>query len=139
MTPLLLGLVFGLVGRLVEELGWTGFVIPRARPRYGVLATGFLAGILWAAWHLLQGSWTASAAAGRVPPALFVAVGFLTSYLVPYRVLMVWVYDRTNSLLVAVLMHASLIVSSISTFGLTPPAISGVPFLTLFLVFTIAE
>lgn len=139
MTPLLLGLVFGPLGALVEELGWTGFAIPRLRRRYGVLATGLLVGILWAAWHLLQGAWTSSAAAGAVPPALFVAVGFAGSYLLPYRVLMVWVYDRTNSLLVAVLMHASLIVSSISTFGLTPPAITGVPFMTLFLVFTIAE
>ena len=52
---------------------------------------------------------------------------------------MVWVYDQTNSLLVAVLMHASLIVSSISTFGLTPPAITGVSFLAMFLVFTITE
>jgi hypothetical protein len=32
----------------------------------------------------------------------------------------------------------SLIASSISSFGLVPPAISGVPFLTLFLVFTAA-
>jgi CAAX protease family protein len=139
VTPLLLGLVFGPLGALVEELGWTGFATPRLRLRHSVLATGLLMGILWAAWHLLQGSWTASAAAGPVPPALFVTVGFLTSYLLPYRVLMVWVYDRTNSLLLAVLMHASLIVSSISTFGLTPPAITGLPFLTLFLVFTIAE
>ena len=139
VTPLLLGLVFGPLGALVEELGWTGFAIPRLRRRYGVLATGLVVGILWAVWHLLQGAWTSSAAAGPVPPALFVAVGFAASYLLPYRVLMVWVYDRTNSLLVAVLMHASLIVSSISTFGLTPPAITGVPFLALFLVFTITE
>jgi hypothetical protein len=32
----------------------------------------------------------------------------------------------------------SLIASSISGFGLVPPAISGMPFLTLFLVFTAA-
>ncbi len=139
LTPLLLGLVFGPVGGLVEELGWTGFVIPRMRRRHSVLATGLLVGVLWAAWHLLQGAWTSSAAAGPVPPALFVAVGFGASYLLPYRVLMVWVYDRTNSLLVAVLMHASLIASTISTFGLTPPGITGVPFLTLFLVFALAE
>jgi len=38
---------------------------------------------------------------GRVPPARFVAVGFIASYLLPYQVLMVWVYDRINGLLVA--------------------------------------
>jgi hypothetical protein len=52
---------------------------------------------------------------------------------------MVWVYDRTESLLVAVLMHESLIVSSVSTFGLVPPTISRVPFLIMFLVFAAIE
>ena len=32
-------------------------------------------------------------------------VGFLSSYLIPYRILMVWVYDRTGSLVVAILMR----------------------------------
>jgi CAAX protease family protein len=65
-----------------------------------------------------------------------VIVGLLSSYLIPYRILMVWVYDRTGSLLVAILMHASLIASSISGFGLVPPSISGVPFLIMFFGFT---
>jgi hypothetical protein len=65
-----------------------------------------------------------------------VILGFLSSYLIPYRILMVWVYDRTGSLLVAILVHASLIASSISGFGLVPPSISGVPFLIMFFAFT---
>jgi CAAX protease family protein len=65
-----------------------------------------------------------------------VIVGLLSTYLLPYRVLMVWVYDRTGSLFVAILMHASLIASSISGFGLVPPSISGAPFLIMFLAFT---
>lgn len=137
-SPLLLGIVVGLGGGFVEELGWTGFAVPRLLRRHSVLATGLIVGVLWAAWHLLQGLWTAVTSSGAVPPALFVTVGFVSSYLLPYRVLMVWVYDRTESVLVAVLMHASLIVSSISGSGLVPPAISGVPFLTLFLVFSAA-
>jgi uncharacterized protein len=36
--------------------------------------------------------------------------------LTAYRVLMVWVYDRTESLLVATLMHASLTASTIFVF-----------------------
>jgi membrane protease YdiL (CAAX protease family) len=135
-SPLLLGIAVGLGGGFLEELGWTGFAIPRLRQRHGVLATGLIVGVLWAAWHLLQGLWTSGASSGAVPPALFVAVGFFSTYLLPYRVLMVWVYDRTGSLPVAILMHASLIASTISGFGLVPPVISGVPFLILFLVFT---
>ena len=135
-SPLLLGLAVGLVGGFVEELGWTGFAIPRLRRRHGVLATGLTVGVLWAVWHLLQSLWVAPTSSGTVPPALFVTVGFFSTYLLPYRVLMVWVYDRTGSLPVAVLMHASLIASTIAGFGLIPLAISGVLFLTLFFVFT---
>jgi uncharacterized protein len=104
LSPVLLGIAVGLVGGFVEELGWTGFAVPKLRLRHGVLATGLIVGILWAVWHLLQVIWTASAASGPVPPALFVSVGFFSTYLLPYRVLMVWVYDRTGSLLIAVLM-----------------------------------
>ena len=135
-APLLLGIGWGLAGGFLEELGWTGFAIPSLRSRRGILATGLIVGVLWAAWHLPQGIWTASTASGPIPPMLFVIVGFLSSYLIPYRILMVWVYDRTRSLLVAILMHASLIASSISGFGLVPPSISGVPFLIMFLAFT---
>ena len=51
---------------------------------------------------------------------------FYAGVLPAYRVLMVWVYDRTGSLPVAMLMHASL---SASTLILQPPA-AGTPFLT---------
>jgi hypothetical protein len=48
-----------------------------------------------------------------------------------FRVLMVWVYDRTGSLLVAMLMHVSL-TASIRIFD--PLAISGVALVTYSLV-----
>jgi uncharacterized protein len=38
---------------------------------------------------------------------LYIAV-LLFSFLIPYRILMVWVYDRTQSVLVVMLMHAPL-------------------------------
>jgi membrane protease YdiL (CAAX protease family) len=46
---------------------------------------------------------------------MFVA---LFSFLPPYRVLMTWVFDRTGSTLVAILMHASL-TTSMLLFGST--------------------
>jgi membrane protease YdiL (CAAX protease family) len=129
---LLLGIAVGLVGGLLEELGWTGFAVPRLRRRHGVLATGLLVGVLWGAWHLLTNDfWPSGATAGGLPLALFVSVrgvDLLVGGLLSYRVLMVWVYDRTGSLLLAVLMHASLIVCDI--FVLAPMAIAGAHFLT---------
>jgi hypothetical protein len=40
----LLGLAVGLTVPIFEELGWTGFAIPKLLPRYGVLGTGLIMG-----------------------------------------------------------------------------------------------
>jgi uncharacterized protein len=98
------GIAVGLVGPFLEELGWTGFALPRLRRRYGVFTTGLWMGLLWGAWHfpLFAGDKDPQ---DTVPAALLVAA-LLFAWLIPYRVLMVWVYDRTGSLLLAYLMHA---------------------------------
>jgi uncharacterized protein len=94
MASLLVGgLVVGLLVPFFEELGWTGFATAELRKRHGVLATGLILGLLWGAWHVPLYPATDS---GAVPLALYVPV-MAFSILLPYRVLMVWVYDRTQS------------------------------------------
>jgi membrane protease YdiL (CAAX protease family) len=95
----------GLLVGVCEEIGWTGFAIPRLRRRYGLLGTGLVLGIVWGAWHFLM-FWERDSLSGALPLALLLVRLF--AWLPAYRVLMVWVYDRTGSLLVAILMHASL-------------------------------
>jgi membrane protease YdiL (CAAX protease family) len=132
-TFLLSGIAVALMVGILEELGWTGFATPRLLARHGVLATGLIVGVLWGAWHILAHDfWAGGISSGGLPLALFVTVngfGFLLGQLPAFRVLMVWVYDRTESLLVAMLMHASL---TASTFIIGPGAlaISGVALLT---------
>jgi membrane protease YdiL (CAAX protease family) len=132
---LLFGIASGLLGGgFLEELGWTGFAVPRLRLHNGALTTGLIVGVLWGALHFSVIFWLSGRTLGALPLALFLTVrGFdlLVGGLVAFRVLMVWVYDRTGSLLVAMLMHASL---SASMLILGPPAIAGVPFLTYLLV-----
>jgi uncharacterized protein len=121
----LMGIVVGLIVGIFEELGWTGFAVPTLlKLRYGVLSTGLIVGVLWGAWHLLFNDiWASVATSGGLSPALFaVGVGLvlLVGQLPAYRVLMVWVYERSGgSLLLAILMHASY---SASTFILGPVA-----------------
>jgi len=117
---LLSGVATGLIVPVFEELGWTGFATPRLRQRRGILATGLIMGLLWGAWHfpLFAGS---AGSSGALPPTLFLAA-MLFSWLVPYRVLMVWVYDRSESLMLAMVMHVPIVVSQ---YVLTPEAISG--------------
>jgi protein-S-isoprenylcysteine O-methyltransferase Ste14/membrane protease YdiL (CAAX protease family) len=131
---LLIGIAVGLVVGIFEELGWTGFAM---RQRYGVLTTGLIVGVLWGAWHFILAFWASGDSSGSLSMPLFLPWVLYNVGLLPvYRVLMVGVYDRTGSLLVAMLMHASL------TGGLAmifmPLAISGVPNLIWYLVLTVA-
>jgi uncharacterized protein len=123
-------LLFSIAGALtvgiLEELGWTGFATPTLRRRYSAFATALIVGVPWGAWHLLTNDmWIAGTYSGELSVGLFVTLNGLTlliGQLPAYRVLMVWVYDRTDSLLVAMLMHASL---SACTFALGPERLTG--------------
>jgi membrane protease YdiL (CAAX protease family) len=111
---LLVSLAVGLSAGIFEELGWTGFAIPALRQRHGVLATGVIVGIWWSAWHLFPLIWARRAAAGDLAMPVYLiatAGGVFVGYLTAFRVLMTWVYDRTESTLVAILMHASITAS----------------------------
>lgn len=108
---LLQGLLAGLAAGLLEELGWTGFAVPTLRRRHGVFTTGLIVGVLWAAWHFLVKIWGSEAFGLRSVMAADLTSAVLQ--LTGFRILMVWVHDRTDSLLVAMLMHASLTASTV--------------------------
>jgi uncharacterized protein len=112
-SVLLFGIAVGLGAGFFEELGWTGFAVPTLlKLRHGVLGTGLFVGVLWGVWHFLTSFWGSGTTSGAFSLAIFVpGVLFAVGILPAYRVLMVWVYDRTGSLLVAMLMHASLTAS----------------------------
>jgi membrane protease YdiL (CAAX protease family) len=123
---LLNSVAVGLAVGFFEELGWTAFAVPRLRLRYGVLTTGLILGFLWGAWHFLM-FWESDSFSGALPLALL--LGRLFSWRPVYRVLMVWVYDRTGSLLIAILMHSSLMVSMV----VVDPPLTGTDIFTLML------
>jgi CAAX protease family protein len=120
-----IGLAVGLSAGVFEELGWTGFATPTLRRRYRVAATGLIVGIWWSAWHLLPNVWSSRAASGELSISVFLAstaIGVFVGYLTAFRVLMVWVYEHTESALVAMLMHASFTASLLI---LNPVGLSG--------------
>jgi CAAX protease family protein len=99
-----LGVAVGLLAGLFEEIGWTGFALPRLLVRFGALRAALTLGALWSAWHVVA-DFLGSASQ-------------LMSYWLPHfaafcvamiatRVLMVAVYTRTRSVLLMQLMHAS--------------------------------
>jgi membrane protease YdiL (CAAX protease family) len=120
---LLFGIGWGLIGGgLLEETGWTGFAVPELRRRYSAFTTGLIVGILWGVWHILITFWMSGTPSGDLSLAIFLpAMIFYMVSLPAYRVLLVWVYDRTGSLLVVMLMHA---IFSTSRIILNPPALA---------------
>jgi membrane protease YdiL (CAAX protease family) len=125
-TLVAVGLAVAVSAGIFEEIGWTGFAIPHLLRRHGVFATGVVVGVLWSAWHVLVSIvWAAPATAGDLPIAVFLIwsiIGNPVGYLTAFRVLMVWVYDRTGSVLIAMLMHVSV---TASVLILDPAALSG--------------
>jgi membrane protease YdiL (CAAX protease family) len=126
----LTGLGVGVGAGFFEELGWSGVAVPRLLERLGLTTTGLTVGIVWGAWHFLAIHWGSANAIGTVPVAIYLLVA-LFSFLVPYRILMTWVYQHTRSTLIGVLMHASL-TSSMLILG---PPVSGAQLLTYDLAF----
>ena len=127
----------GLMVGIFEELGWTGFAVHTMLKRGGdILSTGLIVGLLFGAWNslmvfLMSGT---PSGAGGLSLVIFLPATIFT-WLPTYRVLMVWVYERTGSLLLAMLMYASLI-----AFWriLTPLALSGLTLVIYYLIFTAA-
>ena len=84
-------------------------------------------------WHLLSNYLGSSVGAGTFPLPVYMAV-ILFSFLPPFRVLMTWVYDYTGSLLIAILMHASLDIFWILS---TPTVLTGQQRMTWYVVWAV--
>lgn len=113
------GLLVGMAVGLFEELGWTGFATPRLVQRYSIILSGLVIGTLWGAWHFIL-FWERDSFTGILP--FFILMGRLLAWLPPFRVFMVWVYERTESLLLTVLIHMSLV---FTTTVIVPMSLTG--------------
>ena len=120
-----------LVGSL-EEIGWTGFAAPHLRMRHSIFATGLTIGVGWGAWHFPL-FWQPDSFSGPLPLATLLTALF--SWLPPWRVLLVWLHDRTQSLPVVMLMHAAV---SFVTITVRPEGLSGTRLLIGLLVSPVA-
>jgi membrane protease YdiL (CAAX protease family) len=100
-------LAFGtLFSALWEEIGWTGFATPHLLQRFRPLKTALLLGIIHTFWHLVADYWGASAYYGEL---YRYAIHFLLWMvgLTVLRILIIWIYVRTDSLVLGWLTHFS--------------------------------
>jgi membrane protease YdiL (CAAX protease family) len=100
-------LFIGLTAGTLEEFGWTGFALPRLLARHSAFSAAFRLGIIWALWHVLLILWVWPEVRSS-NLALMLGGGLIwCAALVPYRILMSWVYVNTkSSLLSGIIMHA---------------------------------
>lgn len=72
-----------------EEPGWRGFALPRLQERFSPVKATLVLGLIWGVWH--------------VP--LYGPVGFVVPLVLAF--FYTWLFNRTGSTLMAILLHAS--------------------------------
>jgi membrane protease YdiL (CAAX protease family) len=104
---------------LWEEVAWMGFVQARLQTRYGVLLAVLITAVLFALQHVPL--FVGQSMGFVIPVAFFVLT-------IPFRALMAWIYNRTDSLFVVGLVHAAgdgAIAGTITGVGLLPRLYDG--------------
>lgn len=93
-----------LFSALWEEIGWTGFATPVMLKTLTPLKVGLLLGFLHAIWHLAASVYGSGTFHGN----LFIANFLATSVgIVGLRIVTIWIYAQTDSLVLGWLTHAS--------------------------------
>jgi membrane protease YdiL (CAAX protease family) len=99
-----------IMGGFGEELGWRGFMLPRAQARYSALVASLIVGVLHGLWHVpmffIEGlsPYQEMAAAANI---WVVILGYTVLYVTPWAILWTCLLNNTRgSLLLAIVMHA---------------------------------
>jgi membrane protease YdiL (CAAX protease family) len=101
----LLGATFGLGAGFLEETGWMGFAYRKLRPGRSALGAAALLGLLWGLWHMPVVDYLGAAAPhGAYWLPFYLAFIALVAAI---RVIIAWLYEATDSLLLPMLLHAS--------------------------------
>jgi len=99
------GILFGIPAGFLEEIGWTGYALPKMLSANDGLAPSVLLGLLWAVWHLPVINYLGTASPhGAYWLPFFLAFSLAMTAM---RVLIAWIYENTKSVLLAQLMHVS--------------------------------
>jgi len=89
---------------LWEEIGWTGYATPRMLKVYSPLKTGIYLGVIHMFFHLVADYWGAGVFFGK----LYLAHLLLwMAGLIVLRIITLWVYIRTKSVVLGWLTHLS--------------------------------
>lgn len=97
-------IMMGILAGFIEETGWMGFAFPKMRSKHGLIRTSIYLGFIHGLWHFPLWFFLQYSALGGYWYPYFIA---FVAFLVALRVIMVWAYSHTNSLLLSQMIHAS--------------------------------
>ena len=105
-APILLigNIMMGVAAGFLEEPGWMGFAFPKMKERHSLIRSSINLGLIHGLWHFPLWFLFTYAHLGVYWFPYFIAFVIL---LVALRVILVWTYSHTNSLLLSQLIHAS--------------------------------
>jgi membrane protease YdiL (CAAX protease family) len=110
--PFLFLIILLIGGPLQEEFGWRGYALRRLRNRRTALSSSLIVGMFWGVWHIpiffVQGTWHYDLVSGRSLPVTLFFIAYFVLVTVPLSVIYAWVYFGTGSLLLTILLHASM-------------------------------
>jgi membrane protease YdiL (CAAX protease family) len=100
-----IGFLFGILAGFMEETGWMGFAFPNMSKKRSPFANSIILGLIWSIWHLPAINFLGTA----IPHGAWWFSYFLSFAMVmtAMRVIIVWIYRKTESLLLCQLMHIS--------------------------------
>jgi uncharacterized protein len=101
LVVMMIGVLLSTPVQAGEEIGWRGFMLHRLAARIGFARSSLLVGLVWAAWHL---------------PMFYMSGGNMVGQSFPFFLLLVtamsvalaWLYWRTGSVLLTMIMHAAI-------------------------------
>jgi membrane protease YdiL (CAAX protease family) len=100
-----LGFLFGILAGILEEVGWMGFAFPNMSKARSALSNGVLLGLIWSLWHLPVIDFLGTASPHR--EWWFAYFLSFAAVMTAMRVIIVWSYCNTQSILLAQIMHIS--------------------------------
>jgi len=131
-APILIpGLFVGLIGGFFEEIGWTGFAMPRLLSRFSFIKTAIILGVIHSFWHLF---------ADYLGGVDFYKTLYLFHFLLwiialtVLRFFIMWIYRHTQSLFLPILIHASFTGSQLI---LTPSILNGTESILWYAIFVV--
>ena len=128
-----LGISFGCVAGFFEEIGWTGYAFPQMSANRNGFVAAIALGVVWGIWHLPVIDYLGTA----TPHGAYWFPFFLAfaAAMTAMRVLISWLSTRTNSVVLAQLMHAA---STGSLVVFSPPRVSAAQETTWYAMYAVA-